>query len=512
MYERRFVFDLEQDDEEIIAEIVRRAETILGPQERITFPVGAHLTEEGQPVRSIILALSGSIALERSSASGDLLMHHASTGRIIGMLSSGEEIGAFFTAVVTEEVVGVSLTLDEMNMIIAGDSRVSLLVAALFMRTYDRRLRRAENLHLESAVMADQLALQRTNLAKALDKLRETREEMAAQARFASLGELAAGVAHELNNPVAAIRRAADYIHEDMRMLLSTCPDVTWRNLALESLENAEEAPFLSTKETRARKRELLEILGDATLVERLSVAGVYSTDLARNLARDMKANPDTDLGALEQAAAIGTSLRNLRTASGRIIDLVASLRSYARPDGDPVQNVDVNSGLQDTLRLLSHRLDKIAVNVEYGELPRISCHPGQLDEVWTNLITNAVEAISGEASAASDAVGKRPTDRAELAGMIGQLNIETKARRDQIVVTFRDTGPGIAPDVIEHIFQPHFSTKGGEVRFGMGIGLGLCRSIVENHGGTIRLENVTNPTGTLATVELPTTGTPVSL
>lgn len=119
---------------------------------------------------------------------------------------------------------------------------------------------------------------------------------------------------------------------------------------------------------------------------------------------------------------------------------------------------------------------------------------------------------MSGEASAASDAVGKRPVEQSDLAGMIGQLTIKTRLCGDQIVLTFRDTGTGIAPDVIEHIFQPHFSTKGGEVRFGMGIGLGLCRSIVENHGGTIRLENVFNPTGTLATVELPTTGIPVSL
>lgn len=512
MDEKRFVFDLEQSDEEIIAEIIRRAEAILGPQERLTFPVGAHLTEEGVPVSTVTLALSGKVALERSSPTGDLLMHHASTGKIIGMLSPGDDEGAFFTSVVTETVVGISLTLDEMNIIISGDSRVSLLVAALFMRTYDRRLRRAENLHVETAVMADQLALERANLAKALDKLRETREEMAAQARFASLGELAAGVAHELNNPVAAIRRSADYIHEDFRLLLATCPDRTWRELALESLETAEDAPVLSTKEIRARKRELREILGDPMLVERLSVAGVYSTELARNLARDLKANPDTDLGSLEQAAAIGTNLRNLRSASSRIVDLVAALRSYARPDGDPVENVNINAGLQDTIRLLSHRLDKVTVAVNYGDLPRISCHPGQLDEVWTNLITNAVEAMSGVASAPEDAVGNRHPNGGDLSGMVGELTIATEAVGEKILVTFRDTGPGIAPDVIEHIFQPHFSTKGGEVRFGMGIGLGLCRSIVENHGGTIRLENVSNPTGTLATVELPTQFTPTSL
>ena len=343
---------------------------------------------------------------------------------------------------------------------------------------------------------------------------------MAAQARFASLGELAAGVAHELNNPVAAIRRAADYLHEDLRSLIATCPDAGWRELALKSLETAEEAAVMSTKEQRAKKRELMDILGDPMLVERLTVAGVFSTELAHNLARDLKANPATDLGSLEQSAAIGTNLRNLRTASGRIVELVAALRSYARPDGDPVENVDLNSGLQDTIRLLSHRLDKVAVQVDYGELPRISCHPGKLAQVWTNLITNAVEAMTGVASAAADSIaspaavpgsagvsgGSGPTEKAELAGMVGELTIETKAVGNRIVLTFRDTGPGIAPDVIDHIFEPHFSTKGGEVRFGMGIGLGLCRSIVENHGGTIRLENVHDPTGTCATVELPVT------
>lgn len=495
----RFVFELPQSDDEIIAEIVRRAELILGPRAHETFPVGTHLTEEGQPVQHVIFALSGKVALERQSEAGEILMHHASTGRIIGLLGAGDESAAFFTSIVTEEVTGIRATLSELNQVIFADSYVLLLVAALFLRTLDRRLRRAEALHVEQAELADQLALERTNLAKALTKLRETREEMAAQARFASLGELAAGVAHELNNPVAAIRRGADYLDEDIKALIATCPDRAWRELALQSLGSAENASVRSTKEVRAAKKELAKIIKDPSLVERLVVAGVFDPDMARAL---LASGNTPDLGALEQSAAIGTNLRNLRNASGRIVELVASLRSYARPDGDPVENVNVNDGLSDTLRLLSHRLDKVEVSVEYGELPPISCHPGQLDQVWTNLITNAVEAMTDaapqSASTREDATNQQTT--------VGSLTIETSAlTSDSIRLTFRDTGPGIAADVIDYIFEPHFTTKGGEVRFGMGIGLGVCRSIVENHGGTIRLENVENPTGTLATVELPT-------
>lgn len=506
--QKRFVFDLDVSDDEIIAEIVSRAQAILGPHETEVFPVGTLLTEEGKPVKHVIFALSGKVALERKSEAGDVLMHHASTGRIIGLLGVGDESSAFFTSIVTEEVVGIRATLEELNRVVKADSRVLLLVAALFLRTLDRRLRRAEVLHVEQVELADQLAMERTNLANALTKLRETREEMAAQARFASLGELAAGVAHELNNPVAAIRRGADYLDEDIKALIATCPDRAWRDLALSSTEAAENQKVRSTKEVRAAKRQLADVLGDQSLVERMAVAGIFDPQIAAELvAEGKRLGKAPDLGALEQAAAIGTNLRNLRSASTRIVELVASLRSYARPDGDPVENVDVNDGLADTLRLLSHRLDKIVVNVDYGELPRISCHPGQLDQVWTNLITNAVEAMTGMASAATDATVRQAGNQ----GMVGRLDIETHERPGCIALTFRDTGGGIAPDVIDHIFEPHFTTKDGEVRFGMGIGLGLCRSIVENHGGTITLENVKNPAGTLATVVLPLSAKPIS-
>lgn len=511
MTERRFVFDLRETDDQIIHEIVHRAEDILGALPREVFEKGTNLTEEGVPVRKVFFILSGTVALERQSDAGELLMHHASTGRIIGILGAGEQTVAFFTSVATTDVEGVSLTVEQLNEVVEADSRVSLLVSTLFLRTLDRRLRRAETLHVEMAELADQLQMERSNLSKALTKLRETREEMAAQARFASLGELAAGVAHELNNPIAAIRRAADYFNEDIEALLNSCPAKEWRELALRSLRDSQNAQVRSTKEIRALKRQLSQILDDPSLTERLIIAGVFDLDLAKRIAN----SDNPDLGTIEQASAIGTNLRNLFTTSGRIVDLVDSLRSYARPDGDPVENVDLNSGVRDTLRLLSHRLDAVEVVVEYGTLPRLSCHPGQLDEVWTNLITNAVEAMTDEFEKLGGGAKESPHpeanssgrrhSRGENAKKIGTLTITTEApSADLIVATFRDTGPGIAPDVIEHIFEPHFTTKGGEVRFGMGVGLGLCRSIVENHGGTIRLENVDNPRGTLATVELP--------
>ncbi|WP_114989613.1 sensor histidine kinase [Mobiluncus mulieris] len=483
----RFIFDLPYNDHLIISEIVRRAEIIIGPQPRVEYPKGAKLTVEGQPITKVILALSGAIALEHHSEAGDILMHHASTGNIIGLLGATDMDAAFFTAIATTPVTGVVLSLPQLNEVIDADNKISNLVTTLFLRTLDRRLRRAEALHIEQAELATQLNVERENLARALKHLEEAREEMAAQARFASLGELAAGVAHELNNPMAAIRRNADYLNEDTVSLLETSPDLQWQEHALKSLQLAQHAKVLSTKEQRQIKREMREITGDPVLTQKLILAGIHDLDLAKTIAE----SDDKTLGVVELAAAIGTNLRDLRTASERIVELVASLRSYARPDGDPVEDIDVPENLEDTLRLLNHRLRAVKVIRNYEELPRITCRPGQLSEIWTNVITNAVEAMSEHASDPNQ---------------VGSLTITTQTiGENRIRVCFRDTGPGIPPEIINHIFEPHFTTKAGQVRFGgMGIGLGLCKKIALNHGGSIDLKTVENPQGTLATVELP--------
>lgn len=518
------VFDSPLTDEEIMEKILRRIERLLGRQPRLRIPEGTQLTIKGEWVEEVTIILRGSVALIHESPHGDIIMHEESTGRIIGLLAASEGRRAFLRAVATSEVVGVRLTVEQLNSAIQGNPEISLLVATLFIRFLDRRLRRAELLHIENVELSNELAKQkarlaaeRAELATALSNLEEARTELMAQERLASLGALAAGMAHELNNPVAAIQRISEYLGEDVTHLLSNVPDSTWGTNALKALNSGFTAQSLSTRAERQLRRELANVTKDPVVAQRLVLAGIHDTELATHLRR----RGGISLESAEKAASIGTQLRNLRSASARITDLVSSLRSYARPDGDPVTDVDLHENLDDAIRLLSHKLHGITVERRYEDLPPIECHPGQLAQVWTNLLTNAAEAITeeaekpvnagGEAGGASTNVRIQKPGASPAPGMsptsggyvVGTIKIHTSEPfPGWIRVEITDDGPGIPEDILPRIFEPRFTTKSGQVRFGMGIGMGVARSIVGKHHGTIRITS--GPSGSTVTVELP--------
>ncbi|MFP7696393.1 sensor histidine kinase [Trueperella sp. LYQ143] len=480
--EERFALNLDLSDLEIIHRIVDSADHLLGFQPRINFPPDVCLTREGLRVEEVVLALSGQVSLERASDAGDITMHHASTGRLIGMLAMTSGRPAFFTSRTTTHVVAVQLTFEQLNYIWNHDHDVPSLVAALFVRSFDRRLRRAEDIQIEQYELTTQLEQERHNLALALRNLEAARAELMSQARFASLGELAAGVAHELNNPMAAIDRTADHLLHAVESLIATCGDKKWARRTLAALEAAHDAPSLTTREARSVRHELENVVKDRAVAQRLVLAGIHDPEFAREITRSRHMSLET----VELAASIGSGLRNLTTATDRITELVSSLRSYARPDGDPIVDIDVHVGIDDTLRLLSHRLTHITVDRDYHTLPRITCHPGQLSQVWTNLLTNAAEAMAEQSDA--------------------HITITTGRFSDtHISVKVADNGPGIPPTTQAHIFEPRFTTKNGQVRFGMGIGLSLVQNIVNRHEGKITVDS--SPAGTTFTVILPIDG-----
>ena len=179
-------------------------------------------------------------------------------------------------------------------------------------------------------------------------------------------------------------------------------------------------------------------------------------------------------LGLLEDS--IGTSGQ----AIGRISHILDSLKSFARLDEAEYQLVDLHEGLESTLTLLEHQLkDRIRVEKEYGELPRIYCYPGELNQVFMNVIVNAVQAIEGR----------------------GTVRLQSELDQDHVVVRIADDGRGISKERLETIFDPAFTSR--DARVGMGLGLAMSYNIVRKHHGRIDLKS-TPDEGTEVTTRLP--------
>jgi signal transduction histidine kinase len=317
------------------------------------------------------------------------------------------------------------------------------------------------------------------------------------QEKLAALGKLSAGLAHELNNPASAARRAAGSLREEL-------PELQARTLRLCKLGlTADQIDHLAAFQTTliARRSSLAPLsslarsdhedaLGDwlddrgvpgayelaATLVE----SGVTTAELDV-VAADLPAAIVSDaLAWIAEASAADGLLSEIELSTRRIADLVAAVKSYSYMDQGAVQEVDINRDLENTLIVLAHRIGKgVTVQREYDpSLPQLLGRGGELNQVWTNLIANAIEAMNNS----------------------GTLRLITRCEHEFIMVEVADSGPGIPPEVQPRIFEPFFTTKG--VGQGTGLGLDISYRIVKQHNGSIELQS--QPGSTRFIVRLP--------
>ena len=330
------------------------------------------------------------------------------------------------------------------------------------------------------------------------DRIRETTRIETQRDKLSALGKLSAGLAHELNNPAAAAQRAAVSLREE----LETVRDASIR-LARHAL-SAEQREFVTRFEREAGQSTATipaDPLAQSDREERIAwwlesrqVPGAWK--LAPVLA-----DGGVDIPKLEALAAqvgdlvlgdaltrivsiltISKLINEIEITTRRISDLVRAIKEYSYMDQAAMQEVDLHQGLENTLTILHHRLKKgIQVVREYDKnLPRICAFGGELNQIWTNLISNAIEAMQGK----------------------GELRVRTALELDRVLVEIADNGPGIPPDVLPHIFEPFFTTKG--VGEGTGLGLDTVCRIVQNHHGEIRVDS--HPGDTRFQVYLPVT------
>ena len=290
----------------------------------------------------------------------------------------------------------------------------------------------------------------------AVSRLRSMESLFREREKLAGLGTLAAGLAHELNNPAAAAMRAIDQLGGAVRAAEERPRPVP------PPRPPAGAAAPRSALERVDRIDAIAALTGDAGAATSLVDAG-WTPEALAGLPADV-------LPWLSADASVHLLLDELRLAIGRMSEIVAAVKGYAYLDQAPVQRVDVREGLEQTLVIMRHRLrDGVDVARELADdLPEIEVRGSELNQVWTNLIDNAIDAMDGR----------------------GTLTVRAEAdpEGDGVRVTICDTGPGIPDDVRQRLFEPFYTTK--PPGKGTGLGLHITHNVIGNHGGRIEVDS----------------------
>jgi len=433
-----------------------------GQAEPFELKAGEVLIEEGAPGDAAFIIIDGELEVAKKSDTQNIVIALRESGEVLGEMALLDHAPRMATVRAVQPSHMLKISDATFQQLLSQKPSAALSI----LHTVTRRLRQNEGLLRQSEKMA-------------------------------ALGTLSAGLAHELNNPAAAVRRSVEQLRSALSVWTKASIDLDHCTLSpaqlrvINDLRTALETRLkadlgldpLARSDRESEMQTWLEDIGieDGWELAPALVASGWELEALKNLAPSF--DPETLVLVIRWLAAgcsVYSLLNETHMGAERISEIVKSVKAYSYLDQAPVQEVDVHEGLENTLIILRHKTKEgINIKRDYDpNLPHIEAYGSELNQVWTNIIDNAVDAMHGK----------------------GDVTIRTRANDGKVTVEIEDNGPGIPKEIQSRIFEPFFTTKPpGQ---GTGLGLHISYTIINNHYGQLKVQS--QPGRTVFIVTLP--------
>ncbi len=445
------------------------ASDLLAKLKRVYYE-GDILLEENEKNDALFVILDGYVSQVKKGHEFNTNIDMQGPGDFIGLLSFQSGEPAFTSARASTKVTTLRIDHQSFEVFISKYPEISKTLQGLIFSNLAERYRRVVTLHVEVAQLSEELEQERNQLRKAIKELARTRNILISHEKMATLGELTAGLAHEINNPASALLRSVDYLTQNLPSIVDKASNLSDAGQVRYFFEAGLQRELANT----IAQRERMKVLSAAyTHLERpkLRIIAEMDTQVYEAIQPYINHKKKTELLSLIlDVYQAGIYMNGIRLSTSRIEYLVKSLKSYSRHTGTEPEITDIREGIKETLLITGNRLKNIKVKLNLPEIPKVECLVGEMNQVWTNIIINACDAMNDQG--------------------ILDVSCGYNAPENMVWVKIADTGPGVPDHLKKKIFDSSFTTKTAGGEFGLGIGLAISKNILEKHLGTISVND----------------------